>query len=61
MKNREIMGATDPANAAPGTIRREWGKDVETNAVPGSDGSETAASEIVFFFKPQEIHSDRKP
>ena len=61
MKNREIMGATDPAKAAPGTIRREWGKDVEKNAVHGSDGPETAASEIAFFFKPQEIHSDRKP
>ncbi len=61
MKNREIMGATDPAKAAPGTIRREWGKDVEKNAVHGSDGRETAASEIAFFFKPQEIHSDRKP
>ena len=61
MKNREIMGATDPAKAAPGTIRREWGKDVEKNAVHGSDGRETAASEIAFFFKPQEIHSYRKP
>ena len=57
MKNREIMGATDPAKAAPGTIRREWGKDVEKNAVHGSDGPETAASEIAFFFKPDEIHS----
>ena len=38
MKHREIMGATDPAKAAPGTIRREWGKDVEKNAVHGSDG-----------------------
>ena len=57
IKNREIMGATDPAKAAPGTIRREWGKDVEKNAVHGSDGPETAASEIAFFFKPNEIHS----
>jgi len=57
MKNREIMGATDPAKASPGTIRREWGKDVEKNAVHGSDGAETAASEIAFFFKPNEIHS----
>jgi len=57
MKNREIMGATDPAKASPGTIRREWGKDVEKNAVHGSDGTETAASEIAFFFKPNEIHS----
>jgi nucleoside-diphosphate kinase len=58
MKNREIMGATDPAKAAPGTIRREWGKDVEKNAVHGSDGAETAASEIAFFFKRNEIHSN---
>ena len=57
MKNREIMGATDPAKASPATIRREWGKDVEKNAVHGSDGAETAASEIAFFFKPNEIHS----
>jgi nucleoside-diphosphate kinase len=56
MKNREIMGATDPAKAAPGTIRREWGKDVEKNAVHGSDAPETAAAEISFFFKPNEIH-----
>src|SRR3972149_4339534 len=51
MKNREIMGATDPAKAAPGTI----GKDVEQNAVHGSDGPDTAASEIAFFFRPDEI------
>ena len=57
MKNREIMGATDPAKAAPGTIRREWGRDVEKNAVHGSDGPETAAWEIAFFFKPEEIHA----
>ena len=57
MRNREIMGATDPAKAARGTIRREWGKDVEKNAVHGSDGAETAASEIAFFFKPNEIHA----
>jgi nucleoside-diphosphate kinase len=50
MKHREIMGATDPAKATPGTIRREWGKDVEKNAVHGSDGPETAAAEISFFF-----------
>ena len=56
MKNREIMGATDPAKAAPGTIRREWGSDVEKNAVHGSDGPETAVWEIAFFFKPNEIY-----
>jgi nucleoside-diphosphate kinase len=55
MKNREIMGATDPAKAAPGTIRKDLGKDVEQNAVHGSDGPDTAASEIAFFFRPDEI------
>ena len=55
MKNREIMGATDPAKATPGTIRKDWGNDVEQNAVHGSDGSETAADEIAFFFRPDEI------
>ncbi len=55
MKNREIMGATDPAKAGPGTIRKDCGKDVEQNAVHGSDGPETAANEIAFFFKPEEI------
>ena len=54
-KNREIMGATDPAKAAPGTIRKDCGQDVEQNAVHGSDGPETAASEIAFFFKPDEV------
>lgn len=56
LKNREIMGATDPAKAALGTIRKDWGKDVEQNAVHGSDGAETAATEIAFFFRPDEIH-----
>ena len=55
MKYREIMGATDPAKATPGTIRKDLGKDVEQNAVHGSDGPETAASEIAFFFRPDEI------
>ena len=55
LKNREIMGATDPAKATPGTIRKEYGKDVEQNAVHGSDGPDTAANEIAFFFKPDEI------
>ena len=54
-KNRDIMGATDPAKAAAGTIRKDWGKDVEQNAVHGSDGAETAAAEIAFFFRPEEI------
>ena len=55
MRNREIMGATDAAKVAPGTIRRDCGKDVEQNAVHGSDGPETAATEIAFFFRPDEI------
>jgi len=56
VKNREVMGATDPAKAAPGTIRKEFGKDIEQNAVHGSDAPETAATEIAFFFRPDEIH-----
>lgn len=59
-KNREIMGATDPAKAAVGTIRRQWGMDVERNAVHGSDTPETAAQEISFFFQPDEIHRSAK-
>ncbi len=55
-KNREVMGATDPAKAAAGTIRKEFGKDIEQNAVHGSDAAETALTEIAFFFKPDEIH-----
>jgi nucleoside-diphosphate kinase len=54
-RNREIMGATDPAKAAAGTIRKDWGKDVEQNAVHGSDSPDTASTEISFFFKPEEI------
>ena len=52
---RELMGATDPAKAAAGTIRRDLGQDVEKNAVHGSDAPETAASEIAFFFSGLEI------
>jgi len=59
-KNREIMGATDPSKAAEGTIRRQWGTDVEKNAVHGSDAPETAAWEISFFFQPEEIHGIHK-
>jgi len=49
-KNREIMGATNPADAAPGTIRAEFADSIEENIVHGSDGPETAADEIEFFF-----------
>ena len=49
-KNREIMGATNPADAAPGTIRRDFAASIEENVVHGSDGPDTAAQEIEFFF-----------
>jgi nucleoside-diphosphate kinase len=54
-KWRELMGATDPAKAAPGTIRREFGQNIEANATHGSDAPETAALEISFFFSAMEI------
>ncbi len=54
-KNRQIMGATDPSKAAPGTIRADFATSIERNAVHGSDSSPTAKSEIQFFFKPNEI------
>jgi nucleoside-diphosphate kinase len=53
--NRELMGATDPAKAAPGTIRADFATTVDENAVHGSDGPETARQEIAFFFKDNEI------
>ena len=56
-RNREIMGATNPAEAEPGTIRAEFGKDISENAVHGSDAPDTAATEIAFFFKDDEIIS----
>ena len=54
-RNREIMGATNPANAAPGTIRKEFAESIEANSVHGSDSAENAASEISFFFAGTEI------
>lgn len=54
-KYREVMGATDPAKAAPGTIRKLHAESIEANSVHGSDGPETAKTEIAFFFKPEEI------
>ncbi len=48
--NREIMGATDPAKAAPGTIRKDFAESIEANSVHGSDSAETAKTEIAFFF-----------
>ena len=54
-RNREVMGATNPAKAAPGTIRADYATSVEENAVHGSDAPETAATEIAYFFRPEEI------
>lgn len=54
-KNRDIMGATNPKEAAPGTIRADFADSIEANAVHGSDAPETAAVEIAFFFEKDEI------
>ncbi len=54
-RNRDIMGATNPANAEPGTIRKELAESIEANSVHGSDSDENAAIEIAFFFTPEEI------
>ena len=54
-KNREIMGATNPANAAEGTIRKLFAESIEANSVHGSDSPENAATEIAFFFAGHEI------
>ncbi|WP_372617627.1 nucleoside-diphosphate kinase [Falsiroseomonas sp.] len=54
-KNREIMGATNPANAAPGTIRKLFAESIEANSVHGSDSAENAAIEIAYFFAGCEI------
>ncbi|MFS8564556.1 MAG: nucleoside-diphosphate kinase [Rhabdochlamydiaceae bacterium] len=56
-KNREIMGATNPKDAAIGTIRKDLAESLERNAVHGSDSEENAKIEVSFFFKPQEIFS----
>ena len=53
--NRDIMGATNPKDAAPGTIRAELAESIEANTVHGSDSDENAAIEIAYFFKPEEI------
>jgi nucleoside-diphosphate kinase len=54
-RNREVMGATNPADAAEGTIRKVFAESIEANTVHGSDSDENAAIEIEFFFKPEEI------
>ncbi|SRR5690606_926879 len=56
-KNRELMGATDPKKAEPGTIRADFADSIDANAVHGSDAPETAAVEIAFFFPESNIHS----
>ena len=53
--NREIMGATNPANAEEGTIRKDFGESIEANSVHGSDAPETAATEISYFFRELDI------
>ena len=55
--NRDIMGATNPADAASGTIRADFAESLERNSVHGSDAPETAATEIAFFFTDDQIHS----
>jgi nucleoside-diphosphate kinase len=55
MKNRKLMGATNPKEAEPGTIRADFARSIDKNAVHGSDSLENAKTEISFFFKPQEI------
>lgn len=54
-KNRDVMGATNPKDAAPGTIRADFAVSIDENAVHGSDGPETAAQEIAYFFQPNEL------
>ncbi len=56
-RNRELMGATNPIEAAPGTIRADFARSIEANAVHGSDAPETAETEIACFFTAADIHS----
>ncbi|HMN64417.1 MAG: nucleoside-diphosphate kinase [Burkholderiaceae bacterium] len=56
-KNRDLMGATDPKKAAPGTIRADFADSIDANAVHGSDGAETARAEVAFFFAALDVHS----
>ena len=57
LKNRELMGATDPKKADKGTIRADFAASIDANAVHGSDSAENAATEIAYFFAPKNIHS----
>jgi len=54
-KHRDLMGATNPKDAAPGTIRADFADSIDANAVHGSDSAETAAEEIAYFFEPHEL------
>jgi nucleoside-diphosphate kinase len=57
MKNRDLMGATDPKKAAAGTIRADFAQSIDANAVHGSDAAETAAIEIAYFFPSSQVYS----
>jgi nucleoside-diphosphate kinase len=59
LKNRDLMGATDPKKAAPGTIRADFAQSIDANAVHGSDAPETAAQEIAYFFPGSQVFSGR--
>ena len=59
IKNRDLMGATDPKKAAPGTIRADFAESIDANAVHGSDGPETAKVEIAFFFPGMNLYAGR--
>ena len=56
LKNRDLMGATDPKKAAPGTIRADFADSIDANAVHGSDGADTAAVEVAFFFPGMNVY-----
>jgi nucleoside-diphosphate kinase len=57
MKNRDLMGATDPKKAAPGTIRKDFAASIDANAVHGSDAADTAQVEIAYFFPSSQVYS----
>ena len=59
LKNRELMGATDPKKAEPGTIRADFAESIDANAVHGSDGPDTAAVEVAFFFPGLNVYAGR--
>ena len=61
LKNRELMGATDPKKAAAGTIRADFAESIDANAVHGSDAPETAAGEIAYFFTAANVRNARQP